>query len=1156
MMNIDAILDDATARQRKAIDPGASVWVAASAGSGKTKVLIERVLTLLLTGTQPHRILCLTFTKAASAEMSIRLARELADWAIAPDGGLIQTLTGLLGRVPQPTDLTRARRLFAQVLDVPGGMHIETIHAFCQSLLRRFPVEAGLPPHFQVMDSPDADEMMSEARHQVLALGVDGDAPILAEALAEITARVHETRFPALIDALAGKRGDLGHLFTRYGGLDGVIAQTRRRLGLEAHDTRQSILDHACGEAAFDGPGLRHMAQAMLGSKSVTDVKLGQAMAQWLAADPPTRGDGLDDYLAVFFTQKGLPRAKVATDVLRRAHPELDAIIEDERHRLEIVRDRLAAMETLTATAALLTLGKELLDAYARLKTHHAKLDYQDLIDRARALLGQSGISAWILYKLDGGIDHVLVDEAQDTSPEQWAILRALTEEFFSGQSARDNIQSGAQNGGRTLFVVGDYKQSIYSFQGADPDAFERSRDFFEARVVAAEKRWEPVDLRISFRSTPTLIDAVNMVFAPQSPARDGVADAHTDIDHLAARQGQSGRVEIWPPIAPKPSDPLPSWKPPVDRIRGQSPSQRLARSLAERIARMIGHDPLPSRGRPVRAGDILVLVRRRNSFVIDLIRELKARAVPVAGADRMVLSAQIAVMDLVALGSVLLTPQDDLTLAAVLKSPLIGLAEDQLFTLAWKRPGSLWDALRKAAETDRTMAGAWDRLTLWQRLGEQLSPYDFYARLLGEFGTWSRFDARLGAEAEDPLDEFLTLTLAYGRSHPPTLAGFLAWFEDAGGDSIKRDLDQGGGDAVRIMTVHGSKGLQAPIVVMPDTMQPPQAKQEPLVWLDGETADEPPLMVWPPKADGMDAASRAAHDRDKTEREREYHRLLYVAMTRAEDHLIVCGYESKRPSQNNWYFDIRAQLQPVMTPVEGEDGVTLVLESPQTAQPDRARGDDSAAQAPADHPLPPWLRRTPPPDPKPPLPLAPSRIGTEETVVISPLLQGQGQSAMERGRLIHRLFQTLPDIAHADRSASALRFLRHAAPDLDSGQMFDLVSRVTSILDDLKFRDFFQGGSIAEVPISGVLGENAIIGVLDRLVVTETEALVLDYKTNRWPPQTVEEVPAPYVQQMAAYRRALACVYPHRKIRAALLWTEAPLLMELPAGLLDDVEF
>lgn len=1144
MMEISAILDDATDRQRQAIDPAASVWVAASAGSGKTKVLTERVLALLLAGTPPHRILCLTFTKAAAAEMSIRLAKRLAEWAIASDEALAESIADLWGRTPTPADMITARRLFAQVLDVPGGMHIETIHAFCQSLLRRFPIEAGLPPHFQVMDTPDSDDLMAEARHHVLGQALDSTNPDLSQALDQITARVHETRFPALVDALAQERGQLQHVFKHYGGIAGVIAKTRAHLGLAPDDTPQSVLDRACDEQSFDGQGLRHVVGLMLNGKP-TDQKHGQALADWLG-NPKGRRDGFDAYLAVFFTLKNEPR-KMPTDGLRRTYPEIDVLIETERNRLEKIRDRLRALETLEATAALLTLGKELLDCYARLKTHHAKLDYQDLIDKAHALLAQSGISPWILYKLDGGIDHVLVDEAQDTSPEQWSILQALTEEFFTGQSARDV--------NRTLFVVGDYKQSIYSFQGADPAAFDHSRSFFEEKVVAAEKRWVPVDLRISFRSTPAIITAVNAVFDPTSPARDGVAPTAADIDHLAARQGQSGRVEIWPPVSPKASDPLPSWKPPVDRIRGQSPAQRLAQDVASRIAEMIGREPLSSRGRTIRAGDILVLVRRRNSFVVDLIRELKARSVPVAGADRMVLNAQIAVMDLVALGTALITPHDDLTLACVLKSPLIGLDEDQLFTLAWNRKGKLWDSLRHGAETHPAFAAAWDALIGWQRQSDQSTPFEFYARLLGSFGAWRRFEARLGAEAEDPLDEFLSLTLAYERSHPPSLAGFLAWFETAGGTSIKRDLDQGTNDAVRIMTVHGSKGLEAPIVFLPDTLQAPQSKQDPLLWL--ETPTGPPLVVWPPKADGMDPISRAAHDDEKCERTREYHRLLYVAMTRAEDRLIICGYEGKKTSTGNWYLSLRGQLQPLMTP---DDAGVLVLEDQQQAPPDRVKGDDTAAHRPKVLPIAPWLGDLPPLEPKPPAPLAPSKIGSEETVVVSPLLQGHGQNAMERGRLIHRLFQTLPEIDctidHGARSAAALRYLRRAAPHLDDGQKFDLVSEVTSVLDDIRFRAFFTGTSIAEVPISGVLGEHAIIGVLDRLVVSDTEVFVLDYKTNRWPPQSVDEVPMPYIQQMAAYRRALACVYPHRKIRAALLWTEAPLLMELPASLLDDVVF
>ncbi|MBX9634374.1 MAG: UvrD-helicase domain-containing protein, partial [Magnetospirillum sp.] len=671
-----ALLDDAAAKQRQAADPEASVWVVASAGTGKTKVLTDRVLTLLLAGTAPHKILCLTFTKAAAAEMSNRIARTLARWATFPDARLSADLTTLLGEPPAPALMTRARRLFAHVLDVPGGMHMETIHAFCQSLLRRFPLEAELAPHFQVMDDRDAGELLEEAKEEVLTRARHGDDSALAQALADITGRIHETAFPELMGELSSDRGRLKRLLDRHGGVMGIIAELRRMLGLESDDTPDSIIAKACADAAFDVEGCRHAMRALLtGTK--TDVERGQVMERWLA-DPDGRAAGFGKYKLAYLTATdGTIRKTLCTKKIADI-PGVEAALRDEAERLVRVMDRLKSATIAQCTASLLILGQALLASYERRKQGRALMDYDDLILAARDLLAKDGVAPWVLFKLDGGIDHVLIDEAQDTNPDQWAVVGALTEEFFAGRGAREQM--------RTVFAVGDVKQSIYSFQRADPKAFDDMRRRFAEHVPLAGRKWAEIPLNLSFRSTGAVLDAVNRLFAEGSPARDGVAAPGEDITHLAFRSGAAGRVEVWPPVEPRAVDEVPPWKPPVERISGDSPRTRLARLVARKVKAMVSSDTLESQGRPVRAGDVMVLLRRRGLFVEDLVRELKALDVPVAGADRMVLTEQMAVMDLMALGNFLLLPEDDLTLATVLKSPLVGLSEDQLFRLAWNR--------------------------------------------------------------------------------------------------------------------------------------------------------------------------------------------------------------------------------------------------------------------------------------------------------------------------------------------------------------------------------------------------------------------------------------------------------------------------------------
>lgn len=1136
-------LIDPSAPQRRAANPASSVWVGASAGTGKTKVLTDRVLNLLLAGTAPHRLLCLTFTKAAAAEMSNRIADKLSKWATMPDQDLARELRDLLDRDADDAQMTQARRLFARVLDTPGGMRIETIHAFCQSLLRRFPLEAGLAPHFQVMDDRDAGEMLDQAREEVLLSARANADPTQAGALEIITASVHETNFPDLLAELIRERGRLLRLRDKFGGMDGVIAEIRRRLGLQGREGPEDILLSASRDDAFAAEACRRVMEVMQGG-SGEDQKKALAMADWLALPPQGRAEKFDDWRSVFLTDKGEPRKRLCTKKVEDALPSATATLSREAERLVALSDHLRAAVTARATEALLTLGNALLSSYARQKAARSMLDYDDLILTAVRLLEQPGTSAWVLFKLDGGLDHVLIDEAQDTNPDQWAVVRALTGEFFSGQGQREDCL-------RTVFAVGDAKQSIYSFQRADPREFEHMRKLFATIVPQANGRWEEVDLMTSFRSTAAVLDAVDLVINSNG-GRDGVVAPNERVDHLPFRQGAAGLVEVWPPIEPKAADELAAWKPPIERIRGDSPRGRLAKLVAAKIDHMVrGKEMLPSRGRPIGPGDVMVLVRRRNAFVEELVRELKTIGIPVAGADRMVLTEQIAVMDLIALGNALLLPDDDLTLATVLKSPLLGLDEDQLFRLAHNRTTSLWDALRdRRDEPDYQQAFVW--FSEWLAHADRMPPHDLYAHVLNKGGK-ERLLARLGAEAEDPIDEFVSQTIAFERLHPPSLQGFLYWLQE-GGVEIKRDLE-GGADAVRIMTVHGSKGLQAPIVFLPDTLQIPTTPPK-LLWL-GDREDE--LLVWPPRSDDQNEVCRQSRDEARRAREQEYRRLLYVAMTRAEDRLYICGWHTRRGASDlAWYNIIRDALDQRLDPeddpflasrTEADSAQVWRLSCPQTVAPTPGKQVQEVSAA---EDLPVWAQTPPQPEPSPPRPLAPSRPDGEEPPVRSPFGRDDG-ARFRRGRLVHRLLQTLPDLPKGERHAATSRFLARSAWGLSRTQQTEIAMEVDRVLNDPVFAPIFGPGSRAEVPVVGLIGERAISGQVDRLLVSDSEVLIVDYKTNRPPPTRQEDVAGIYWRQMAAYRAALACIYPGRHIRCALLWTDGPHLMSLDNARLDD---
>jgi ATP-dependent helicase/nuclease subunit A len=1128
--------------QRLALDPAASVWVSASAGTGKTKVLTERLLTLMLDGTEPSRILCLTFTRAAAAEMANRLNERLARWTTMPSGALAQELVTLTGRGPNEHDIRTARRLFSRVLDTPGGAKIETIHAFCQALLRRFPLEAGVPPEFAVIDERSATEALKDASAQIIAAARAGARPDLAEALAVVARHLIEERFVELMAALARERGKLAAALDA--GEEALAARLGAAAGIAPGTTLETLTERFC--AGGDLAALRAACAPLAEGTPKTDQPRGRVLARW-CEDSAARAAIVDEYLAIYLTQKNTIRQEIFTKTAaKKAGIDLAAIMSVEAERAKRFCDGRNVLVVLDATRALVRLGTALVEAYETRKRLHAELDYDDLVLKALDLLRRDGIAPWVLFKLDGGLDHILIDEAQDTNPEQWEIVAILAAEFFAGEDPDGRL--------RTVFAVGDAKQSIYSFQRADPRAFGRMRDHFQERVVAAQQAWRPVALDVSFRAAAPLLHAVDTVFAADGAA-EGVGLDGEAIRHVAARIGQAGLVELWPGAPPAPDeadDPL--AEEPAERT---APAHtRLARAIAATIDNWLKRgEPLPSRDRAIHAGDIMVLVRRRNAFVDDLLRELKQRNVPVAGADRLTLSEQLAVKDLVALGHFLLLPEDDLTLAVVLKGPLFAISEEQLFTLAYDRGHrSLWSRLLRLGADDLLLSRAVETLRGLLARADYAPPYELYADILGAGGGRRAMLERLGPEAADPIEEFLALTLTYEREHVPSLQGFLHWLV-AGDIEVKRDLAGQERDEVRIMTVHGAKGLEAPVVFIPDTMQLPEPRGQ-LLWT--EAGDLP---LWRPHAD-YTCEYYAAERRALRARElQEYRRLLYVALTRAQDRLYICGWQTRNAGQGaaTWYTLCRTGLAgiaerfafdatPLIGASNGWAGEGLRLASAQEAPPVRDSRATAAAEAAA---LPAWLAHPAPDEPDPPKPLLPSQPTGSEPAALSPLAIA-GRDRFKRGLLVHRLLQTLPELPPRERAAAARNFLALPVHALPPDEQDDICRETIAVLETPEYAALWGPDSQAEVPVVGLIGGRALSGQIDRIVVTAERVLIVDYKTIRPPPRNDEEVSAVYLQQLASYRAALERIYPDRPVTCAILWTEAPRLMPISPALLD----
>ncbi len=1108
-----------------ASDPEVSAWVAAHAGSGKTYTLANRVARLLLAGAKPEKILCLTFTKAAAAEMQDRLFRQLGEWAMLPNEDLRARIAAIGG--DGHGDLRKARRLFAAALETPGGLKVLTLHAFCQIVLSRFPIEAGIPPAFEVLDEQSARALIGEARQAVLERAGSGDAA-LAAAVAHLVTETSEFRLTQLLDAALG--GDRRKLDRFFGGDGDLTATVRAAHGLAAGETVDSIAGDFCGALAREIETLKQ-AHALLLTGGMRDQEGAKRLAPLLAG---VTGDSFARLQPFFLTKDG-PRKNLATKALRDQRGDLVAFLEHLQTRYCAAAEKRNAARAADLALAALTVIGAVRTQYQSAKRLAGVLDYDDLIFWTRALLNDGTAAQWVLYKLDGGIDHVLIDEAQDTSPEQWDIVRKLTEEFFAGKGREQRLP-------RTIFAVGDEKQSIFSFQGADPRQFDLNRHHFAELANAAGATFIDRPLIVSRRSAPEVLSFVDKVFEPEA-ARAGLTFTGEAILHEAHRATAKGGIEFWPALTPQDNEEIDPWAP-VDAVQRESPVARLARQVADRIARWLAEGArLPGHKQPIRPGDIMILLPRREPFGGEVIRQLKLRGVPVAGADRVRLTEQIAAMDLMALGRFVLQREDDLTLAALLRSPLCGLSDDELFQLAHSRDHDLWRSLVARRDESATFAAAHGFLSAMLERADYAPPFEFYAHALiaplfpDKKSGREKLLSRLGPESADVIEEFLSLTLAYERGHAPSLEGFLDWIAH-GGTEIKRDMERGR-DEVRVMTVHGAKGLEADTVILPDTttLPDPPSRKGHMLYDDG-------AVFFPlPEAEAPQVL-RDARRKAEEETRREHRRLLYVALTRARDRLYVCGFENRNGVKDgSWYSLAQAAAREMGVPITRGDGEITAIG---TVEDERGAVTRGAQAAPS---LPGWARAPAPQEPASPRIIRPSDA-VEAPAAFSP--RGAGANRFARGLVVHALLARLPDVAAADRERIALAFAKAkgiADPEA-------LVGETLAVLDDPRFAAAFAPGSqaeaglLAEVP---ELGPGARVnGRVDRLAVTQSTVLILDYKTNRPAPRAEADIPQIYLAQMALYRAAGARLFPGRRIVCGLLFTDGPHLLALSDTVLD----
>ncbi|NIJ24347.1 ATP-dependent helicase/nuclease subunit A [Sphingomonas japonica] len=1111
--------------QRRASDPARHVWLSASAGTGKTHVLTARVFRLLLRGTDPGAILALTFTKAGAAEMAERINARLALWVRMSDMALHADLAALGERVT-PALKTTARTLFARVLDAPGGgLRIQTIHSFCQTLLAGFPVEAGLVPGFRPIETREEHVLQRTALSELLEDEAAAGRAGLIEAIGALSRRLGEGAAEAFLVECARRPDAMAALPS------GISPYLRRALDLPIGDIGTE-LERSCSDAEFENAALEAVMVANRSWGTATGQKAAAVAERWFAARPHERVAMLADIASLVRTAKGDPKKSSA---------KLIAVDPDYDLHAAVLGDRCGALLAMQARAnyadclaGALDAGRAYASVYVRAKRRTGAVDFDDLIRATVALLAQPGMGDWVRYKLDQATEHVLIDEAQDTNLAQWRIVRAIADEFFTGRGAADDAV-------RTLFSVGDYKQAIFGFQGTSPLYFQWAhRSFSELADIVPDDRFERVtpfetlSLTQSFRSTLPILEFVDAAVA--GLPEPGMGEMSAAERHRSEVPGP-GTVTLWPPVVAGGSDEdEEGWIDDATRALADRTAATIAQWLRE--GRMLGR-----LGRAVRPEDVMILVKRRGELASLLVARLYAEGVPVAGVDRLRLNAPLAVQDLLAAVRFALQPHDDLSLASLLVSPLIGWSQDALMAAAPRGRVSLWSHLR---DTQPDAALAPLRLILAR--ADIATPYRFFEELLsGELDGRRKLLLRLGEEARDPIEELLSAALNFESVATPSLQRFLDWF-DRGEVEIKRDPSAAGA-AVRVMTAHGAKGLQAPVVILADaTVDPAQARRDIIQWSpDGEPGAGFPVFR-PRSSERGSALDEAIAAADQRELE-EHWRLFYVAATRAEEELVIAGALGPKangvPPALSWYAAAAAAFDALGVLPSDEERRFEGTEPGSTGARSGGARDVPAPPTPA----PDWLRRAAPVEARPPRPLAPSAIGDD--AVADPPPSPQLRAAAERGRLLHALFERLPGVAPERRAAAAERWLAAAGGVAEPERREEIAAAALAVLGDPRFAALFGPEALAEAPIAAVVGGEVIAGTVDRLLVSDTQVTVIDFKTGRRAPGSLAAIPDYHLAQMGAYAAALEAIFPGREVRAALLYTAAPVLYELPAALL-----
>jgi ATP-dependent helicase/nuclease subunit A len=1124
--------------QLQAVNPQDNVWLSASAGTGKTQVLSARVVRLLMQErVSPENLLCITFTKAAAAEMAGRINLLLASWVQMKGSELADHLKAI-GSEFSPAAQDRARQLFASVLDAPGGgLQIMTIHSLCQSLLATFPEEAGLIPGFKPVDGREQDELHREALAEMIIEAEERDDQRLLDSLRDLSLDLSEE--PA-VDFLkqCAKHASAMQMVPKDD-KNNVLA--RRLVGVEYEGSIADMLRGALDDSVIDRSAITAVADMNRdwgkGKPDSRGEKRATALYEWLASPITKRAENFEQFHRHWANDKGEPmvssRGYTPTDA---AYSELALGLYNWTSEL---KQSAALIQYADRLGGALYAGSVYTSHYQARKKALAVVDFDDMISQTAALLNTSGMAQWVRYKLDRQIDHILIDEAQDTNRDQWSIIKALSDDFFSGLAGKPELP-------RTIFAVGDYKQAIFGFQGTDPERYAEARDEYKDKIASSGGTLQELYLSKSFRSTRPILDYVNAVIDVAGSESFGIAEA---IEPHYSEISDIGSVTLFEPVTTDSEDEDDGEYEDQDQNEERewltSDKRKLAGNIAGYVAQLVRAKPfLASEGRHLLPGDILLLLRSRTEMASLLVAQLHERNVPVAGLDRLRLLQPIAVQDLIAAINFVLQPDDDYSLACLMVSPLIGWDHDKLLEYGYREQGvPLWKHLRSQPAIEADI----EPLKALLKGADFSTSYLFLERILsGPMAGRSKFTQRLGAETLVPIEEMLNAALIFEQRHGGGLQSFLDWFE-RGNTDIKRDAVPGS-DEVRIMTVHGAKGLQAPVVIVCDVTADPDKKKNRSSSADIGEITMPLLPIR--KADRVGRLAQF-YDTQKTKDANEHNRLLYVALTRAQEHLVLAGSltasRKGEAPKNSWYTVLQQSMEELGCDWQdhADFGKAMCFAK---SGPDSIAEMQASREIETPISLPQWISALAPAERRPPKPLVPSQLGDDDhgDAPPSPAMR----FAAEKGRLIHAVFERLSGDNPSQMLALAQRWLarNNLDPAISNSNILDAIEPV---LANEEWRVFFGPEARAEVPLAAVVGEAVITGRIDRLLISGDRVHALDFKTGYKVPNAPDQISAAYIRQMAHYVAALECIFPKASVSASLLYTSGPAWFELSGDML-----